>query len=143
MSLIRNTVVVAVMQVGVIVAGVLAAGLCHKGFASQGVAVPVPAAMLYSYGVVGLFIPLAWGAGALALLIRPGVSEEVRTLIFWSGVLLLIALSVFIIYADVTPWLHVLGKTGGGEDDLSSQRLNEIKMAAQWAGAWQDGFEIL
>jgi hypothetical protein len=111
---------VAVMQVGVIVAGVLAAGLCHKGFASQGLAVPGPATMLYGYGVLGLFIPLVWGAGALGLQIRSGVSEEVKTLIFWSGVLLLIALSVFVIYADVSPWLQVLWKTGGGGDDLDS-----------------------
>ena len=112
--------VVAVMQVGVIVAGVLAAGLCHKGFASQGLAVPVLAAMLYRYGVIGLFIPLAWGAGALALQIRAGVSEDVKTLIFWSGVLLLIGLSVFVLYADVTPWLHIRWNKGGGDDDLNS-----------------------
>jgi hypothetical protein len=120
MSLIRNTVVVAVMQVGVIVAGVLAAGLSHKGFATQGLPVPVLAAMLYRYGVIGLFIPLAWGAAALTLQIRSGVSEDIKTLIFWSGILLLIGLSVFVLYADVSPWLHVMWNKSGGDDDLNS-----------------------
>ncbi len=119
MSSIKNIVVLAIMQVGAIVAGVLAAGICHKGFAIRGLAVPFPATMLYSYGVLGLFIPLMWGTAAVTLQLRPGVSEDLKTLILWSGILLLIAIGVLVFYADVMPWLHVLmsaGNSSGGND---------------------------
>ena len=114
MSSIKNIVMLVIMQVGVIVAGVLAAGICHKSFAIRGLAVPFSATMVYSYGVLGLLIPLAWGTAAVALQLRPGVSEDLKTLILWSGILLLISMGAFAIYADVMPWLHVLMTTGSG-----------------------------
>jgi hypothetical protein len=116
MGSIRNTVVVAIMQVGVIVAGVLAAGLCHRIWISHDWPSPPLVVLLYNYGIVGLLIPLAWAAGAVALQIRAGVSEDVRVLMFWLGVLGLIALVVFAAYADISPWLVFLRDPGNVND---------------------------
>jgi hypothetical protein len=112
MGSIRNTVVVAIMQVGVIVAGVLAAGLCLRVWISRDWPSPPLVALLYNYGIVGLLIPLAWAAGAVALQTRAGVSEDVRVLMFWLGVLVLIALAAFVAYADLSPWLVYLRDPG-------------------------------
>src|SRR5580698_1955552 len=97
----RNTVIVAVMQIGVIVAGVLAAGLWHKTWSGANLAMPFPAAMLYSYGIAGFSIPLAWSILTLILIPRPEISDEAKDLMFWSGVLVLVSLVVFVLYADV------------------------------------------
>ena len=105
MSSIRNTVIVALMQVGVIVAGVLAAGICHRVLATSELPMPSPVALLYNHGVVGLLIPLAWVTGAAMLQTRSSVSEDARILMFWLGVLTLIALIIFAAYADISPWL--------------------------------------
>jgi hypothetical protein len=117
MSSIKNIVVVALMQVIVIVAGVLAAGLCHKECTLSNIAMPLPAAMLYTYGFTAFLVPLAWSAGAVTLQLRPNVSEDVRTLMFWLGVFVLIALAIFCIYADVTLWLRILWNLSSPRDD--------------------------
>ncbi|HTV42971.1 MAG TPA: hypothetical protein VMF08_20570 [Candidatus Sulfotelmatobacter sp.] len=117
MSSIRNTVVVALMQVGVIVAAVLAAGVCHKVWTTREWAVPSPVALLYNHGVAGLLIPLAWVTGAAVLQTRSSVSEDARVLMFWLGVLVLIALIIFAAYADISPWLVFLRNAGNGEGD--------------------------
>jgi len=118
MASIRNTVVLAIMQVGVIVAGVLAAGLCHKILTFNNLPVPSLVTMLCSYGVAGFFIPLAWSLGAIMLQLRADVSEDVKTLIFWMGIFVLIALVAFVLYADVPPLFRVMrGMGSGGVDD--------------------------
>ena len=104
------------MQVGVIVAGVLAAGVCQKVWSNDNITMPVPVTMLCRYGVFGFLIPLAWSAGALALYRRPGVSDDIKSVMFWFGVLILIALVVFVIYADVTPWLRVMWRLSGEDE---------------------------
>jgi hypothetical protein len=90
----------------VIVAGVLAAGLWHKAWLDPYLSMPFPAAMLYSYGIVGFSIPLTWSILTLVLLRRPEVLDETKDLMFWLGVLMLVVLVVFVVYADVTPLLH-------------------------------------
>ncbi len=105
MASIRNTVIVAILQVGVIVAGALAAGICHRVWTSNNMPVPPLIGLLYNHGIAWLIIPMAWITGAAMLHTRPGVSDDVRTLMFWLGVLVLVALTVFVLYADVTPWL--------------------------------------
>lgn len=120
MASIKNTVVVAIMQVGIIVAGMLAAGICHKVFTSNNVAMPLPAAMLYDYGLMGFFIPLIWGPLAVVLQLRATVPDGIKSLIFWLGVLMLMGIAVFIVYADVTPWFHgfmwhLTGDDNGGD----------------------------
>ena len=117
MSSIKNIVVVTLMQVIVIVAGVLAAGICHKECTLSNMAMPLPAAILYRYGFIAFLAPLAWGTGAVTLQLRPDVSEDVRTLMLWLGVFVLIALAVFCIYADVTPWLRILWNLSSPGDD--------------------------
>src|SRR5580658_277439 len=106
MASIRNTVIVAMMQVGVIIAGVLAAGICHKVWTNNGVAMPIPASLLYGHGLMGFLVPTIWGTGAIVIQLHTNISDEIKTLAFWLGVLFLIALAIFIIYADVTPWLN-------------------------------------
>lgn len=96
----RNIVVLALMQAGVIVAGVLAAGLCHRVYISNGMELPGSVAMLYNFGVLWLFIPLAWATGAVALHFRATVSDEVKVQMFWTGILILIALAFFVICTD-------------------------------------------
>jgi hypothetical protein len=120
MAIIKNTVVVAIMQVGIIVAGMLAAAICHKVFTSNNMAMPLPAAMLYSYGLIGFFIPVVWGPVAVVLQLRTTVSDGIKSLLFWLGVLMLIMMTVFIVYADVTPWFHgfiwhLTGDDNGGD----------------------------
>jgi hypothetical protein len=63
--------------------------------------------MLYSYGVLGFFVPIVWSVFTLNLLHRPEVSGGIKGLTFWLGVLLVIALAIFVLYADVTPWLRI------------------------------------
>jgi hypothetical protein len=116
MGSIRNTVVVAIMQVGVIVAGVLAAGVCHRIWTSRDWPLPPLVALLYNYGIAGLLIPVAWSIGAVVLQTRAGVSEDLRVLMFWLGVLALILLLLFVLYADVSPWLVFLRNASHPDD---------------------------
>ena len=116
MASVKNTVIVAMMQVGVIVAGVLAAGICHKIWSTNGATMPLPAAMVYSYGFASFLIPVVWGAGAIILQLRSNVSEDIKALSFWLGVFVLIGLAAFLIYADVTPWFHMTWNVSGDSD---------------------------
>jgi hypothetical protein len=116
MGSIRNTVIVAILQVGVVVAGVLAAGICHRIWMSRDWPVPPLIALLYNHGVMGLIIPLAWITGAATLHTRFGASDDVRALMFWLGVLVLVALTIFALYADVSPWLVYLRNTANADD---------------------------
>lgn len=102
---VRNAVLVAIMQVGVIVAGILAAGLVFKAWTSMNAPLPLPAAMLVNYGVLGFAIPLTWSIVALFLRGRSEVSDDLKNLAFWLGVLVLLALGFFVVYADLSPWL--------------------------------------
>lgn len=115
---IRNIVVLALMQAGVIVAGVLAAGLCHRVYTSNGMAIPGLVAALYNFGVLGLLIPLAWVTGAVVLQLRVAVPDNAKVLMFWMGILILVALVVIVVYADVSPWLRItLPHFNGGDDN--------------------------
>ena len=120
MVTIRNTVVVAIMQVGVIVAGVLAAGICHRMSVSSNTTMPFLALALYGYGIVGLLIPLAWVTGAVVLQLRANISDGVKVLMFWLGILLLISLAIFVFCVDAPPLLRAFmdmhGNNGGMDD---------------------------
>jgi hypothetical protein len=120
MATIKNTVVVAIMQVGIIVAGMLAAGICHKVFTINNQTMPFPVTLLYNCGLMGFSIPLTWGTVAVVLQLRATVPDGIKALIFWLGVLMLIVMGVFIVYADVTPWFHgfmwhTTGDDSGGD----------------------------
>ena len=115
---IRNIVMLAIMQVGVIVAGVLAAGVCARIFASNGTVMPLLVSILYRYGVVGLVIPLAWVTGAVMLQLRASVSDNIKILMFWAGILLVVMLGAFVVYADLPSLIRAMGtfNTGTGGD---------------------------
>lgn len=117
MASIRNIVVVAIMQVGVIVAGVLAAGICHKVFTADNLPVPLPALLLYAHGFMGFLIPMAWSIVTVMLFLRPNVSDDVRTLMFWLGVLVLVVMVIFCLYADISPWFRIGWVVNGDADD--------------------------
>lgn len=106
MASIRNILVVTIMQVAVIVVGVLGAGVCNRVFTDHNTALPGPAAVLYWHGVIGLLIPAAWGIGTVVLHLRTNVPDGIKTLAFWLGVLLLLVMTAFILYADVSPWVQ-------------------------------------
>jgi hypothetical protein len=111
MASIKNIVIVAISQVGVIVFGVLGAGICRK----YGVLVPLPTVILYNCGVMGLSIPLTWSIGAVALQLRENVSDDIKTLMFGLGVLVLVALAIFCLYADISPWLNIMWNLNGDD----------------------------
>ena len=115
MFTIYNATLVAVMQVGVIVAGVLASGLWHKFATASGMAMPNPAGFVHSYGMVGFFIPLAWLAFAMLVRRSPDISDGLKELTFWLGVAVLISLTIFMIYANVSPWFRILWRMSGGD----------------------------
>jgi len=101
------------MQVGVIVAGVLASGLWHKFSTTSNMAMPFPAGLLYSYGVIGFVIPFAWLIFALVLRRSPRISDDVKGLSFGFGIIVLIALAIFVIYADVSPVFRIMWSLSG------------------------------
>jgi hypothetical protein len=100
---IKNAAYVAIMQLGVIVAGVLAAGLWWKVPNETTLLLPIQTAMLANHTLIFLSIPLVWIIFTMLVASRPEVSDDVKNLAFWSGVLLLIGLVIFVIYADTAP----------------------------------------
>lgn len=117
MASIRNIVLVTIMQVAVIVIGVLAAGICHRVFTDHNVAMPLPTAMLYWHGVIGLIFPIVWGIGTVVLHLRTNAPDGLKTLAFWLGILILIVIIAFVLYADVTPWFQAMQWNPGGDAD--------------------------
>src|SRR5438045_1195670 len=105
---VKNAAYVAIMQVWVIVMGVLASGLWYNFSPSSNMQMPFPAALLYDYGIGGFLIPLTWIACALTIRNRSEISDDVKRLAFWFGVLVLVALAVFVVYANVSPFFHIM-----------------------------------
>jgi hypothetical protein len=93
---IRNAVIVAMMQVGVIVAGVLACGVACKWLSRMldGAELPGSVLLMRNYGFVALVIPLTWIAVALTMRERANVSENVKTLTYLLGIVILIGLII-------------------------------------------------
>lgn len=116
MFTVYNATLVAVMQVGVIVAGVLASGLWHKFATVNRMEMPFPASLIYHYGIVGFAIPIIWIICALLLRGRENVSDETKSLAFWFGVLILIGLLIFAIYANVSPCFRIMWSMSGGDN---------------------------
>jgi len=56
----RNTVILALVQVGVIVLGVLAAGAAHKWYTTFNMRLPSSTILVAEYGFLALVLPLAW-----------------------------------------------------------------------------------
>ena len=115
MFTIYNATLVAVMQVGVIVAGVLASGLWHKFATDSRMDMPFPASLIYHYGTIGFAIPFIWITCALVLRSRDKVSDDIKRLAFWFGVLILVALVIFMAYANVSPCFRIMWRMSGGD----------------------------
>ena len=108
---LRNTTIMALVQVGLIVAGVLAAGAAHKCYTSAGLRPPLPTAYLSEYGFLALGLPLAWVLLAV-LAFRRGENdgEEIYCwLAVFSGLLFLLLLLVGIWHGAARPLLRLLG----------------------------------
>ena len=105
------------MQVGVIVGGVLGAGVFYKTAAVTNLKLPLPIVALVTYGGFGLCLPLIWVTTALLIRRRPDVAQEVKQLVHWLGLALLIGLGAFMIYAVVTPWLGLMWRMDGDSSE--------------------------
>jgi hypothetical protein len=109
---IRNTVILALVQVGVVVAGVLAAGAAYKWYATFNLKPPSLTALLADYGLLALVLPLAWVALALQALRRGEDWDDRKLLAIWSGILLLLLLLLGVGYVAVRPLLRLIGGLG-------------------------------
>ncbi len=101
---IRNTVLVALTQVGIVVVGVLASAVFGKIWNSESVPLPVATMLLLQYGSLLLFLPILWIAIVLKLRLSPLVSDDVKGLAFATGILLIAGLVIFFAYALIRPW---------------------------------------
>jgi hypothetical protein len=110
---LRNTVILALTQVGVVVAGVLAAGACHKWYTTVGLT-PYPRTTLVAdYGFVALAVPVAWVALAVYVLRREDESaDEHKAYVVAAGVAVLVLFVVGVGYAAAMPWLRLFGGCG-------------------------------
>ena len=108
---LRNTTIMALVQVGLIVVVVLAAGAAHKWYASAELRPPSSTAFLSEYGFLSLILPLVWVAFAV-LAFRRGENEgeEIYSwLAIFSGLLFLLLLLVGIWHGAARPLLRLLG----------------------------------
>ena len=112
---VKNAAYVAIMQIGVIVGGVLAAGFWVKGWTDMKIPLSIPVALLVNHTLMFLAIPLVWITFASLVGSRPRISDEIKNLAFWSGVLLLIVLVIFVIYADVSPFFSITWGLSGDD----------------------------
>jgi hypothetical protein len=106
---LRNTVILALVQVGTVVAGVLAAGAAHKWYTTAGVRPPRSTTLVAEQGHLALSLPVAWAAVALAVLRREDDYEAPRLVVFSSGVLVLLLLLLGVLHSSAGPLLRLLG----------------------------------
>jgi hypothetical protein len=109
---VRNTVILALTQVGVLTAGVLAAGACHKWHTTFNLRPPASTTLLADYGYLALLVPLVWVALALRALRRHADAEveaRRRTWAFLGGVALLLLLLIVVGKAAVLPLFRLMG----------------------------------
>ena len=116
MFTIRNAVYVALMQIWVVVIGVLAGGLCVKAWTAMAAPLPLPVAFLENCYYLLLLIPVLWLIAALLIRNAPGISDDAKSLAFVAGLVLLMALGAFVLYADISPWMHIEWGLSGDDD---------------------------
>ena len=108
----RNTVILALVQVGVVVLGVLAAGASCKWSTTFNMRLPSSTILVAEYGFLALVLPLAWVTVALLTMRRGAESENAKPLVFYSGILLLLVLLLSVGCAGVRPLAWLLGVFG-------------------------------
>jgi len=103
---VRNTVIVALAQVGIIVVGTLAAGAVIKWYGLGFAGLPVSTVFVAEYGFLILGLPVAWAAIALYLLRHNPDDDGVRWGTFGSGVLVVLLLLVGVWHTAAWPFLR-------------------------------------
>jgi hypothetical protein len=93
---IKDTVLIAFMQVGMIVAGLFWAGFIEKGFLSEGQPEPQLLLTLAHHGSLALAIPLLWTA--LVLFSRHLDSVGTKMAVFYVGLIAAAALALIVCY---------------------------------------------
>lgn len=91
MFTVRNTVVVALLQVGVIIFGVLGIRSSQDGLGSPAWFFPT-----VDYGPFALVIPLLWTVIVLGLCQCPGMTVKFQNRAFFSGIIILLMLGLLI-----------------------------------------------
>ena len=106
---VRNAVLVALMQVGVIVFGVCGAGASRRAWTAMEDKLQIPDSIsnVIHYGPLAMVIPLGWALFALWLRERPDVSDDAKSLAFYSGIMVVVLLALIMGVADIKPWLGI------------------------------------
>jgi len=99
MFTVRNTVLVALLQVGLIVFGVLGVRSATDDFSA-----PVWFSLATQYGPVALVIPLFWTVIVLGLCQRAGITLKSQNRAFLSGIIILLMLGLLFtgLWADAS-----------------------------------------
>ena len=105
----KNTVIVALAQIGVIVAGILAAGACHKWHTQAALPPPSSVTAVADYGFLALVFPLAWLVTALQINRRHKESAIATIGVFLSGIMTLLCGLIGVWYAVISPWFRIFG----------------------------------
>jgi hypothetical protein len=109
----RNTVILALVQVGVIVFGVLTAGAAVKWYTTLIFLRPPTATIcLAEYGALALVLPVGWLTAALRMKRRGADTDSAQWIIFSSGILLLLVLLLGVVYAAVGPLFRLMASGG-------------------------------
>ena len=118
---IKKALFLALAQITVIVVGVSAGRTIIDGLPGMNYDrehMPVAVVMLEKYCPIFLAIPFFWFGFVWFACNRHEVSAKSRKVIFWSGALILIALLVFVLYADTSP---LIVRMGGMDGDSSRE----------------------
>ncbi len=106
---VRNAVMLALMQIGVIVFGVCGAGASRRAWTAMEDKLQIPDSIsqVIHYGPLAMVIPLGWALFVLWLRERPAVSDEAKSMAFYSGVVLVVLLGLIMGVAVIKPWLGI------------------------------------
>ena len=104
---VRNTTIMALVQVGILVAGVLGAGAVHKVYTSIGLLPPWSTAFLSERGYLALGLPLVWVGLAIVAFRRADDDEFYPLLAVCTGILLLLLFLCGVWYGAARPFLRL------------------------------------
>jgi hypothetical protein len=106
---IRNTVILALFQIGVIGTGVLGSAACYKWYITFGLPPPLMTTIVAEYGFFGLMLPVIWSAFAFRALSRGEEAVRLKWVSICAGIALLFLLLLFVGYVAARPLLRLLG----------------------------------
>ena len=108
---VRNTTIMALVQVGLIVAGVLGAGAAHKRYTMGGVSPPRSMALLSERGYFALILPLIWVGLAIVAFRRSQEDEFYPLLAVCSGILLILLFLIGFWFGAAAPMIRLFSGT--------------------------------